>query len=122
MPTGIPWSGLTALWRAQTRRMQLALAFTALGVALHPIVGENDLLAPVALDTLHQPAVGNALEPGVLEQGPQEQKTDHQQQDVDQRRAEPRPQPGLLVQLLAARIRLADHSPSRRPNSPGSKL
>src|SRR2546428_12018942 len=27
-----PWRGLTALWRAQTRRMQLALALTALFV------------------------------------------------------------------------------------------
>jgi hypothetical protein len=27
-----PWRGMTALWRAQTRRMQLALAFTALFV------------------------------------------------------------------------------------------
>src|SRR6266404_377639 len=78
------------------------------GIAFHPVVAQDDLLAAVALDAFQQTTIRHPLESRVLEQGAQEQEADQQQEDVDQRRTEPRTGSGLLVELLAARIRLPD--------------
>src|SRR5207237_7225831 len=86
----------------------LGLRVARFRVALHPIIAQDDLLAPIVLHALEQAAVGHALEPGVLEQRAQEEEPDQQQEHVDEWRPETRTRPRLLVELLAARIRLSD--------------
>src|SRR5207237_8715083 len=90
------------------RQLALGLRIARFRVALHPIIAQDDLLAPIALHALEQAAVGHALEPGVLEQRAQEEEADQQQEHVDEWRPEARARPRLLVELLAARIQLYD--------------
>jgi len=64
-----PWRGLTALWRAQTRRMQLALAFTGLFVlaSLVNLCGSggrtttSQLIVPVVATAKPAPVVAPSL-------------------------------------------------------------
>src|SRR5262249_45639910 len=82
----------------------------ALRIALHPVLAEHHLRAAVALDAVEQPAIGNALEARVLEEGAQQEERDQDEQDVGQRRTEPRASAARLVELLAAWVGLSDHS------------